>query len=395
MAQSQFLAVWGKPVLMLLDHGPFPGRAAALYRWLVMLAAAVATAVQVVGTVDGQPFFRSTSGMAAETICVFILSIDLVLQVVRALASCPEGGRPVQSLRRYLTSPYGLIDQIAVLPFWIGLLVGLSDDLDTVFGVVRFLKLARYSPALETLGSVVRREGRPLQSATFIMALLMLGTSTCLYLVERAINPDAFGSIPQAMWWSVATLTTLGYGDAVPISPLGKLLGGATALLGVGMFALPASILATGFAEEVRRRDFLTTWRMVAKVPFFIGLDADQIAGITALLKFFAAAPGDVLIRRGDLGDRMFFIVSGVVSVDFGGARPVELKDGDFFGEIALLRHTPRTATVTAASRCQLLILDVRDFRRFIGANPRIAEQISETAKQRLSEQNGLENPSV
>jgi len=258
-----------------------------------------------------------------------------------------------------------------------------------VLGLTRFLKLARYSPALESLGSVLRREFRPLQSAVFIMALLMLGSSTALYLVERHFNP-AFAGIPQAMWWSIATLTTLGYGDVVPISPLGKLLGGVVAVLGVGMFALPASIMATGFAEEMRRRDFLATWHMVAKVPFFDGLNAQQIAAITSLLKFQTVALGDVLIRAGEEGDCMYFIVSGSVDVDFGGARPVILKDGDFFGEIALLRNTPRTATVRARGRCQLLLLDVKDFRQFLAGSPQVAQQIAATAEQRLSQQHEL-----
>jgi voltage-gated potassium channel len=288
-----------------------------------------------------------------------------------------------------VTSFYDLVDLLAVVPFYFELALATPADFDTVLGIVRFLKLARYSPALETLGAVVSREIKPLLSATFILSLLMLGSSTVLYLVERSVNSN-FTSVPSTMWWSVATLTTVGYGDAVPITPLGKVLGGVVALLGIGMFALPASILATGFAEEIKRRDFLHTWHMVAKVPFLAGLDAGDIAAITALLKSWAVAPGDVIIRAGDVGDRMYFIVSGLVEADFGGAQPALLDAGDFFGEIALIRNSPRTATVTARSRCQLLVLDVKDFQRFLASSPQIGEIIADAAARRLKEQEEL-----
>jgi len=186
------------------------------------------------------------------------------------------------------------------------------------------------------------------------------------------------------MWWAVITLTTLGYGDVVPVTILGKFLAGCTAVLGIGMFALPASILASGFAEEMKRRDFLQTWRMVARVPFFAELDADQIAAIGAILRYVPASQGDVLIRAGEIGDRMFFILSGVVTVEIGGGRKATLEDGGFFGEIALLHRARRTATVTARTRCELLALDVDDFRHLVQRTPEVAEAIARTAKERL-----------
>jgi len=376
----------------MLDRGHFPSRKAVLYRTLICGLALLGTAVEVLGTVQDGTILQGPIGHGVEWVTMIGLSLDLILQAWNVVVFRHPGESGFTVWRRHQFGLFGLIDMLAVLPFFLAELEALPEDWRTVFGVMRFLKLARYSPALETVGSVLRRESRPLQSAVFIMALLMLSSSTALFLVERGVNPRSFGSIPQSMWWSVVTLTTLGYGDVVPISNLGKLLGGMTALLGVGMFALPASIMATGFAEEVKRRDFLSVWHMVAKVPFFAGLDAEQIASITSLLRVVSAAPGDVLIREGDIGDRMYFIVNGLVSVDFGG-KPVVLKDGEFFGEIALLHNSPRTATVTARSRCQLLTLAVQDFHDFIQGSPRIGEAMARTAQQRLSEQEHLEDP--
>lgn len=371
----------------MLDPGPFPGRLARFYRGCVVAASVAGAVVPVLATAEGGDAGIDGWLWGVDRGAALVLVIDWLLQFSFALSMRPAGGGRSTAAMAYLFSLFGIIDSLAALPVVVGVFLPLSPDALVVLGVARFLKLARYLPALDTLGSVVRREARPLQSALYIMGLLMLVSSTALYLAERRINPDAFGSVPRAMWWSVVTLTTLGYGDAIPTSPAGKLLGALTAIFGVGMFALPASILANGFAEEMRRRDFLTTWHMVAKVPFFGALDADQIAGITALLKYDTATAGDVLIRAGDLGHAMYFIVSGVVEVDFGGAVPALLKDGDFFGEIALLRNTPRTATVKARTRCQLLTLDMKDFRRFLAGSPAIADVIAETAERRLSEQ--------
>ncbi|HXP97977.1 MAG TPA: cyclic nucleotide-gated ion channel [Telmatospirillum sp.] len=354
------------------------------YRVFVVAMVLLVTVVGLFRSVEAPGIGHEMA--AAQGVAQLVLTLDLLIRAAGAVILRAQGESASKALWRYLKSFYGLVDVLAALPFYFEGLLAAPADFDAVLGVARFLKLARYSPALETLGAVVRREARPLQSAIFLLVLLMLGSSTILYFVERSANPS-FSSVPSAMWWSVATLTTVGYGDAVPISSLGKILGGVVALLGIGMFALPASILATGFSEELKRRDFLHTWHMVAKVPFLGGLDAGSIAAITALLKSWSVAPGEVIIRAGDIGDRMYFIVSGLVDVEFGGAMPVSLTDGDFFGEIALTCNSPRTATVTARRRCQLLILDAKDFQKFLANSPQIADVIAETAMRRLHEQ--------
>ncbi|MGE5504089.1 MAG: cyclic nucleotide-gated ion channel, partial [Actinomycetota bacterium] len=192
-------------------------------------------------------------------------------------------------------------------------------------------------------------------------------------------------SIPAAMWWAIVTLATLGYGDVVPVTVVGKLLGSVVAVLGLCMFALPASILATGFSEEMKRQNFVSTWHLVAKVPFFAKLQASQIAEIASLLKLYRSVKGEVLVREGDTGESMYFIVNGQVEVK-GRAGTFTLKNGDFFGEIALIERCPRTATVRALTRCQMLILDARDFHKFVAHDPALLETIWETARQRMAQ---------
>lgn len=370
----------------LIETGPFPGRAALAWRAAVSAAAVVGTAARVLDTVDNFKMGVGPIAPAVETLAVIVLTLDLLVRAADAALTRTEGASAGRAVWRYLRTPAGIIDVIAALPYWVALAWTIPFDLATALGLVRFLKIARYSPALATLEAVIAREGRQLRSALFIMFTLILVASTALYFVERGVDNSPFDSIPSSMWWAVVTMTTLGYGDVVPITVLGKFLAGCTAVLGVGMFALPASILASGFAEEMKRREFLQTWRMVSHVPFFAELDADQIATIANLLRFMVAAQGDQLIRAGEMGDRMFFILSGVVTVQLADGREAMLEDGDFFGEIALLHRARRTASVIARTRCDLMALDLKDFRQFLKRSPKVAEAIAHAARERLHE---------
>jgi len=375
-----------KLLLSLLETGLYPGRGAVAYRMAISAAAVLSTGARVLFTIHDFELGLGPVVRWIEFAAVVVLTADLFAHGANAVLNRHADRHPAAALIDYLKTPGGIIDLLSALPYWVAHIWAVPLDLFTALGLIPFLKLARYSPALASLEAVISRESRQLRSALFIMFMLILIASTALYLVERGENGDNFDSIPSAMWWAVITLTTLGYGDVVPVTVLGKFLAGCTAVLGVGMFALPASILASGFAEEMKRRDFLQTWRMVARVPFFAELDADQIAAIGNLLRYVPASQGDVLIRTGEIGDRMFFILSGVVSIDLGGGRKTTLEDGNFFGEIAMLHRARRTATVTARTRCELLALDINDFRHLLQRTPKVAEAIAHTARERMNE---------
>lgn len=369
----------------LVAEVPFPPLRAVLYRGLLVGCIVLSTAIAIIDTVpDAWTGFEGPA-TAAGALFLAVLSFDYILRLAHASSQRAEGETAPAAMMRYALSPYGIFDFLAVVPFLLGEAAAvLPHDGETVFGILRFLKLARYSPALETLGVVVLHELRPLLAALFIMLILAISASTLLYFAERAVNP-AFSSVPSAMWWAIVTLATVGYGDVVPITPFGKLLGSVVAVLGLCMFALPASILASGFSEEMKRQNFVSTWHLVAKVPFFQRLQANQIAEIAGLLKLARAVKGEVLMREGDTGESMYFIVNGQVEVK-GKAGTFILKSGDFFGEIALIERCPRTATVKAVSRCQLLILDARDFHKFVAHDHALLEIIWETARARMAQ---------
>jgi hypothetical protein len=136
-----------------------------------------------------------------------------------------------------------------------------------------------------------------------------------MHVIERGAQPDKFGTIPDAMWWAIVTLGTIGYGDVVPVTALGRIVASITIFVGLIMIALPIGIIATAFAEEIHRRDFVVTWGMVARVPLFAELEATEIADIMRLLHAQQVEAGDVITRRGELAHSMYFIADGEVEI--------------------------------------------------------------------------------
>ena len=147
------------------------------------------------------------------------------------------------------------------------------------------LNLARNSPGFAQLARVFVLEARPLASVLALFLIVLFLSSAAMHVLERDEQPAAFGSLPQALWWAVVLLTTTGYGDEVPRTHLGHLLGAFVMICGIATFGLWTGILATGFAAESRRRNFIQTWDLVSKVPFFQTLDPSAIAEITHMLR--------------------------------------------------------------------------------------------------------------
>ena len=164
---------------------------------------------------------------------------------------------------RYMVSPMALIDLIAILPFYLSMFVSVDTRMLRILRLLRVFKLSRHFAVLGVLGTVMRNESKTLISAIFVMMILVVLSASGIYVVERHAQPDAFGSIPSAMWWATVTLTTVGYGDVVPMTVTGRLLGVLITVLGVGMAALPAGIIASGFTTELARRR--ESYEMAAK----------------------------------------------------------------------------------------------------------------------------------
>lgn len=314
-----------------------------------------------------------------------------LLEYVARLWTAPEhpvfGGVNGRGLLAYIASPLMLLDAAGLVPLLLLLFGPQALGAILVFQVLRFFRLARYSPALATVGRVLTNEWRPLMAAGLIGLGLLLVAATGMYLIEHDVQPVSFGSIPAAMYWAVVTVVTVGYGDVVPITPWGKLFTGFVMLGGLIFFALPVAIIATGFLAEIRRRDFIVNYGMVARVPAFSGLDGAALAELVSLLRARKFPPNTIIIRKGDEGDSMYFIASGEVEVVLP-RQSVTLREGDFFGEVAVLGRVRRMATVIARRTAELLVLDAADVVKFMEQNPRVEAVLREamTARQKIQE---------
>lgn len=191
-----------------------------------------------------------------EWLSVSVFGIEYALRIWSAPEHHGHHGKTAAQKRfSYLFSFTGIIDFLAILPTLLQWLVP-GADLRWLRAIrmIRLLKISHYSSALEDLVSAIYAERRSFAAAVYLFAIALFLSSTTLYLVEHQIQPEAFGSIPEAMWWAIITLTTVGYGDVSPISPLGKLIGAITALMGVCSVALLTGIVGSAFSNQLEKR---------------------------------------------------------------------------------------------------------------------------------------------
>ena len=187
---------------------------------------------------------------------VIVFTTEYVLRVWCCVKN-PDYSDPVRGRIRYALSPYALVDLIALTPFYLPMIVPIEFRMLRLLRLLRLfrvLRLGKYSNAFETFVDVLKSKKEEIVITIVMAIIILILASSAMYTVEREVQPEEFGSIPNAMWWAVMTLATVGYGDAVPITPVGKFLAAIVALSSIGLFALPAGILASGFAESLRMK---------------------------------------------------------------------------------------------------------------------------------------------
>ncbi len=340
----------------------------------LIIANAIAMVIEMVPEI-AEPHALAFRYFEIGSVAVFTVEYALRIWVAPEDPAWSSGGAARARLR-HMVSPLGLIDLLAILPFYLSAVTGIDLRVLRLLRAVRILKLTRYSPALAIMARVARQESRVIVGALCILIVVMMVASTLIYHLERAVQPEIFGTIPHAMWWAMETLTTVGYGDAVPQTLGGRIVGAIVMMLGIGVFVMWTSIFAVGFLEETRRQSFAVTWRLVARVPVFARLTADRIAEIAGLLEPETLPPRFTVMRRGEAANSMYFIASGDVEIDMPG-HVFHLGVGHFFGALALLEETPRQATVTTLTDCRLLRLDGADFLELTESEPDLMAEIT------------------
>ncbi|MEZ5735033.1 MAG: ion transporter [Novosphingobium sp.] len=223
-------------------------------RFMVLVIVA-AVALSIIGTEPTVVRTHRNLFIALEMIFGVIFAVEYVGRVW-SVAETPGDGSALSKRLRYIVSPLAIVDLVVVIaslsPFFF------SDA--AILRIVRLLRLAalakfgRFSLALRELARAIADRRYDLFVTMALAGALLLFGATALYWVERTIQPDAFGSIPRALWWSIITLTTVGYGDVSPVTPLGKFLASIVALGGIGLVAMPTGIMAAAFSDAMERR---------------------------------------------------------------------------------------------------------------------------------------------
>jgi voltage-gated potassium channel len=354
---------------------------------LLILLGISSVSAGTLGTIS--PAARALAGAVTGAVAaLFFVEYLLRLWVAPEMPRL-QAASEARSRVRWMISAEGIIDLLAVMPAIAAASGGmrLGAESASVFVLLWVLKLATHAPGVEMIARVFRNERSAIGAAAALFAIVLFSAATVEHWLEGARQPDAFGSIPAALWWAMVTLTTTGYGDVVPLTAPGRMVGGLVMLCGISVLALLAGILATGFAEEVRRREFVRIWDLVARVPFFSEVGAIAISDIVGRLRSRSYPAGATVIRKGAAGDSMYFIVTGRVEVRLG-ARTRLLGDGDFFGEMALLDRAPRSADVVTVTPCTVLVLNVADFYQLAGLQPGLLAAIEAEAKRRRADGN-------
>jgi voltage-gated potassium channel len=371
---------------MILEGGRSSGRIGLAFE-IFLIALIVSNAVVV--SLDSVATLASVYGryfLAFEYVSVAVFTVEYALRLWSAPEDPRFSDRPFMDRLRYMLQPYILIDLIAIVPAYIALFFPIADlRILRLFRLFRLLKIARYSPAVTTLIHVLSLERRALFGTLLLLLCIMCLSAEGMYIIEGTIQPKVFGDLPTCMYWAIITLTTVGYGDITPVTALGRAWAGITAILGLGIFALPVGIIASAFMTEIHRRDFIVTSSMLAKIPFFSGLDIEVLSEVMVALRSQMVAPHVPVVVAGEPAANMYFVVSGLAKCVRGQAaegarRKATLGPGEVIAADAVMAGKVYDLSVFAHTPMRLLALSSQDLAMLLRKYPRLRRRIDRSA---------------
>lgn len=287
---------------------------------------------------------------------------------------------PIRGRISFALRPLMIVDFLAFAPSYLSFILPVDLRVLRIFRLFRLVKLARYSHALPALLGVLYAE----RSALFASAILLISTvcisGEVMHLAEGTVQPKTLGTLPDAMYWAITTLTTVGYGDVTPITPLGKLIAGLTMVIGLVLFALPIGIIANGFVSGLNQRRFAITWSLLKHQPLFADFDVTTLNDLMECVKAdIVREHGQIIVAAEDATD-LFLIVSGIARTD-GAAGEAVLHSGDIVGPEALHNQAKYQSTVTARSEVRVMAISHEDLQRLARKNPLLRQRIEEAAR--------------
>jgi voltage-gated potassium channel len=270
----------------------------------------------------------------------------------------------------------GIIDLLAIAPFVVSQLFDVDLRVIVLLRLLRFFKIARYSPGFHSLVLAIRSERHSLAACLVILIAVVLTSAGLMYVIEHDAQPDKFGSIPDAMWWAAATVTTVGYGDVVPITPLGRAVGVVTMITGLVMLALPAGIVASAFATTIARQNFVVTAGMLTRMPLFAGLEASAVFQVLPMIATRSFDRNAQIVHRGARAGTLYLLIEGEVEIEQARNRH-RLGAGEAFGGV--MGHQ-RDLSARALTRTKVLVIEEHDVVELCKALPAFADRLAALA---------------
>jgi voltage-gated potassium channel len=300
----------------------------------------------------------------------YLLRLWASIDDPRIAARGPVKGRIAFALR-----PLMIIDFLAFAPSYLSFIFPIDLRVLRIFRLFRLVKLARYSQALPALLGVLYAERSALYASTILLIATVFVSGEVMHIAEGTLQPNAVGTLPDAMYWAVTTLTTTGYGDVTPHTELGKLIAGITMLIGLALVALPIGIIANGFVNGLNRRRFAVTWTILKHQPLFEGFDVEALSDVLECVTADVIREHGQLIVSGEDANAMFLIVSGNAREDREDAEEL-LQHGDIVGAQALKHQATYKRTVTARTEMRVMALPHEDLRRMARKYPLLRRRV-------------------
>jgi voltage-gated potassium channel len=360
----------------LLEEGQLEslaGRFIEIFLIVLIVANVVAVALETIPSVNAR--FHSLF-LVFEEFSVAAYTLEYAARLWSATEDPRVAIRgAVRGRLLFALQPLMVIDFLAFAPGYLGIFFGIDLRVLRIFRLFRLLKLARYSQALQALLGVLLAE----RSALFASGILLLATM-CFYgelmhLAEGSVQPHTLGTMPDAMYWALTTLTTVGYGDIAPVTSLGKVIACATMVTGLALFALPVGIIANGFVTGLSRRRFAITWSMLRRQPLFQGFDIESLNEIRE-------SPMASIVRQhahitigGKAADEFYLVVAGQAYAESGDETLV-FGPGGMIGAESLYHSAVYGLSVTAQTDIRLIVFSGDELRRLCRKYPPLQQRI-------------------
>jgi voltage-gated potassium channel len=299
-----------------------------------------------------------------ERFSVGAYTIEYLVRVWSAAEDPRVSARgPLKGRIAFAMRPLMVVDLMAFLPNYFAIFLPIDTRVLRIFRLFRLVKLARYSPALPALLGVLYAERSALFASMILTLSVMCVSAELMLIAEGSVQPKVLGTLPDAMYWAITTLTTVGYGDIVPVTVAGRLIAGVTMVIGLLLFALPIGIIANGFVTDLHRRQFAITWSMLKRQPLFADFDINAITEILDAMSSKTVREHTQVTLAGQNAASFYLIASGTARLEHEGGE-YDLGPGDVFGEEALQVTSDYQRTVTARTEMRLIILPGEELRR-------------------------------